>query len=116
MHLVCVLFIFENNTGYTDLRTTDTPYYRNVTAHLKNRGSKSTRNEGRESTRCNYDFNKRPEHKLRKKGKYSTTVGESHLAMAVKQPGKRVIQKKCELACSLIYSLVLDAVLFRKGA
>ena len=42
MRLVCVLFTFENNTGYTDgptdLRTdgrTDTTSYRDATAHLK---------------------------------------------------------------------------------
>ena len=42
MRLVCVLFTFENNAGQmdlpTDLRTygrTDTPSYRDATAHLK---------------------------------------------------------------------------------
>ena len=40
MRLVCVRFTFENNTGYTDLRTdgrTDTTSYRDATAHLKRR-------------------------------------------------------------------------------
>ena len=44
MHLVCVLFTFENNTGRTYGRTygptdgrTDTTSYRDATAHLKTR-------------------------------------------------------------------------------
>ena len=47
MHLVCVFFTFEYNTGRTDLRTdgptdgrtygrTDTTSHRDATAHLKN--------------------------------------------------------------------------------
>ena len=54
MHLVCVLFPFENNTGHTDGRTdgptdgrtdrrTDTTSYRDATAHLKRKKRRKVR-------------------------------------------------------------------------